>query len=58
MIGQNISHYKILEKLGEVPKWLTSVLQRVIAILRIQPLLSAELVEASKDGGSCLWKCI
>jgi len=35
MIGQIISHYKILEKLGEVPKWPTSVSQRVVAILRI-----------------------
>lgn len=48
MIRQTISHYKILEKLGEVPKWLTSlpagqagVSQRVIAILRI-PLKRSE----------------
>ena len=35
MIGQIISHYKIVEKLGEVPKSPTSVFQRVAATLRI-----------------------
>jgi hypothetical protein len=35
MIGQAVSHYKILEKLGEVPKLPTSASQRVIAILSI-----------------------
>ncbi len=63
VMGTTISHYsalwnpapmrnpgqrdKILEKLGEVPKWLTSVSQRVIAILRIPPLY----------GGSCIMRC-
>ena len=35
MIGQTVSHYKILEKVGEVPKSPTSVFQRVAATSRI-----------------------
>ena len=37
MIGQTISHYKIIEKLAEVPKSPTSDFQRVEVILRIPP---------------------
>jgi hypothetical protein len=35
MIGQAISHYTIVEKLGEVPKFPTSVSQRVVGIMSI-----------------------
>jgi hypothetical protein len=35
MTGEAISHYKILEKLGEVPKSSTSASQRMVGILRI-----------------------
>jgi hypothetical protein len=42
MIGQTISHYRVLEKLGEVPRLLPTFLVG-IATLRIPPSL----------GGSC-----
>jgi len=48
MIGRTISHYKILEKLGEVPKWLTSASERVIAILRIPACLSGQTISHYK----------
>jgi len=37
MIGQSISHYTILGKLGEVPNFPTSVFQRVDGSLSIPP---------------------
>ncbi len=37
MVGNLVSHYKILEKLGEVPKLPTSDIQRVAAVLRTTP---------------------
>ena len=40
MIGQTISNYEILDRLGEVPKLPTSALRRVDATLRI-PLFSS-----------------
>ena len=47
MIGQSISQYKILEKLGEVRNSPTSVLPRVVENFRIPLFFS----------GSCL-RCI
>jgi hypothetical protein len=41
MIGQTISHYKILQKLGEVPNFPTNVFQRVGGSLSI-PLKRSE----------------
>jgi len=41
MIGESISHYKILEKLGEVPNFPASVFQRVVENLRIPPKAGA-----------------
>jgi hypothetical protein len=35
MIGQTISHYKIIDKLGEVRNFPTSVSQRVVENFRI-----------------------
>jgi hypothetical protein len=35
MIGKTLSQYKILEKLGEVPKFPTSASQRVVGIMSI-----------------------
>jgi hypothetical protein len=35
MIGQIVSHYKIVEKLGEVPNFPTSAFQRVVGSLSI-----------------------
>ena len=48
MVGQIVSHYKILEKLGEVPNFPTSVFQRVDKSLSI-PLKSA----VADGSGSC-----
>jgi len=50
MIGRTVSHYRILEKLGEVPTFPTSL--RVDISLSIPHILSL-----SKDGGSGKWRC-
>ena len=39
MVGSTISHYEILGKLGEVPKFPTSIVQQVVEILSIPTLL-------------------
>jgi hypothetical protein len=48
MTGETILHYKILEKLGEVPNFPTSALQRVFGSLSIPP----------SSGGSRQLRCI
>jgi len=47
MIAETTSHYKIIEKLGEVPKFLTTASQRVDGILSM-PTLS---VWSYQEGG-------
>jgi hypothetical protein len=37
MVGQTILHYIIVEKLGEVPNFPTSVFQRVVGSLSVPP---------------------
>jgi len=45
MIGRGISLFKVLEKLGEVPKLPTSDTQRIVATLRIPPLFGGRGTE-------------
>jgi hypothetical protein len=47
MIGETISYYKIIEKLGEVRKLPSSVFQRVGAVFRIPPSLGGSYEEES-----------
>jgi len=54
MVGQTISHYKILEKLGEVPKSPASAVssvngQRAVVILRIPQFLAGVAMRGPYD---------
>jgi hypothetical protein len=51
MLGGTISHYKIIEKLGEVPKSPASVPTGAVVILRIP--LNVAKAGADCEGKSC-----
>lgn len=51
MIGQTIAHYTMLEKLGEVPNFPTSVFQRVVGSLSIPARTTGLAPISVRSGG-------
>gem|GEM_PF-2375509 len=56
MIGTTVSHYRIIEKLGEVPKWPASAFERAVAILRTPTSFACPVL--SYGVGGCNGRCV